>query len=121
MEPSITEELRIRITDRIRTRTMAEWVEVFRDVDACVEPVLTVSEAVDSGHASGRGLVVDVPGPDSEPIRQIGLPISFSGYSPRYRWAGPSLGKDTSEVLKSLGISDREVSDMKSRGIVSGE
>ncbi|MRR35868.1 CoA transferase, partial [bacterium] len=96
------------------------WVEACSGIDACVEPVLTVSEAMDSRHAAGRGLVVDVPGPDGTPIRQVGLPIRFSGYTPRYRWAGPSLGRDTGEVLKSLGIADREIKEMKSKGIVSG-
>jgi len=121
MEPSITEELKIRVKDRIRTKTCAEWVEIFRTVDACVEPVLSVSEALNTEHAKARGIVVEVPGPDGIPIKQIALPIRFSAYTPRYRWAGPSLGKDTSEVLKSLGIADREIGDMKSRGIIGGE
>ena len=121
MEPGITEELKGRVADAVRSRTRAEWEEVFREVDACVEPVLTVSEALESEHARFRGLVAEVPGPDGVPLRQIGLPIRFSGHSPRFQWAGPALGKDTEEVLRSLGLADREISEMRSRGIIGGE
>ncbi len=118
MEPGITDELKIRVAETIRSRTKKDWIEAFRTVDACVDPVLTVSESLSSEQADARGIVVEVPGPDGTPIRQIGLPIRFSGYSPQYRWAGPSLGQHTTEILKSLGIADQEIGDMKSKGII---
>lgn len=118
MEPEITSEIKVQAAEKIRSRTREHWIEVFSTADACVEPVLTVSESVSSGHAAARGLVVEVPGPDGLPIRQIGLPIHFSGYAPQYQWAGPSLGQHTTEILQSLGIADQEIGDMKSKGII---
>jgi alpha-methylacyl-CoA racemase len=120
MEPGIMDELKIEVTEAIGSRTRGQWEEVFKDIDACVEPVLTVSEALASDHALSRGLVAEVPGPDGVPIRQISLPIRFSEYSPRFQWAGPALGQDTEQVLRSLGIADREISDMRSKGIIGG-
>lgn len=114
MEPDIDNELRRKITEKIRSRDRAHWVRVFKDVDACVEPVLSFSEATQSGHAQARGLLVDVPGPGGKTLTQIGLPIKFSGYCPQYKWAGPSLGFDTMEIVKSLGFSDEEIEKMKS-------
>jgi crotonobetainyl-CoA:carnitine CoA-transferase CaiB-like acyl-CoA transferase len=120
MEPDLTEELRRRVFDVIRSQDLSHWESVFKDVDACVEPVLTVLEAASSEHAKARGLVVEVPGPDGVPIRQIAYPIRFSNYRPEYLRAGPALGQDTRDVLNALGLSEAEIADLKSKGIING-
>jgi crotonobetainyl-CoA:carnitine CoA-transferase CaiB-like acyl-CoA transferase len=117
MDPGIQDEVKEKIALKIRTEPREHWVKVFKNVDACVEPVLSFSEATKSEHAQARGLLVNVPGPDGKPITQIGLPIKFSDYSPEYRWAGPSLGKDTMGIVESLGFSDEEIQQMKSNKI----
>jgi crotonobetainyl-CoA:carnitine CoA-transferase CaiB-like acyl-CoA transferase len=120
MEHGIADEVKQRVTEVIRSRDLSHWEDVFKDVDACVGPVLTVKEATMSEHAKARGLVVEVPGPDGTPIPQIAYPILFSKYKPEYHRAGPSLGQDTSDVLKDLGLSGADIADLKSKGIISG-
>jgi len=117
MDPGIQDEVKEKITQKIRTKPREHWVKAFENIDACVEPVLTFSEAAQSEHAQARGLLVNVPGPDGEAITQIGLPLKFSNYSPEYKWAGPALGKDTMEIVESLGFSDEEIQKMKSNKI----
>jgi len=117
MNPGIQDELKVKIAEKIRTRDRDHWVRVFENIDACVEPVLSFSEATQSEHAQARGLLVDVPGPEGKPITQIGLPIKFSDYSPEYKWAGPCLGEDTMEIVASLGFSEDEIQQMKSNKI----
>ncbi len=41
------EEVRAAVSESIRSRSLAEWEEIFETVDACVEPVLTLQEAED--------------------------------------------------------------------------
>ncbi len=118
MDPEVVEELKTKVADTIRARTRDYWTEFFRETDACVEPVLSVTEAVRSEHAKARGLVINVPGPNGGPIPQISLPISFSGYTPEYRWAGTSPGSHTEEVLRSFGIGGDEIHDLKTKGII---
>jgi crotonobetainyl-CoA:carnitine CoA-transferase CaiB-like acyl-CoA transferase len=120
MDSAVMDELRPQVIKIIREDSLDHWVRVFREFDACVEPVLTVNEAAACDHAAARGIVVDVPGPDGTPIKQIAFPIRFSGYKPEYKSIGPVLGQDTSEVLQSLGHTDREIADMKSKGIIGG-
>jgi alpha-methylacyl-CoA racemase len=120
MEPALLDELRQQVSGIIRSQSLDHWVQVFKEVDACVEPVFNFREATASDHAASREIVVDVSGPDGTPIKQIAFPIRFSGYTPEYRSIGPVLGKDTLEVLKSLGHTDWEIADMKSKGIISG-
>jgi crotonobetainyl-CoA:carnitine CoA-transferase CaiB-like acyl-CoA transferase len=40
-------EFRAIVSDLFRTKTQSEWVEIFRRVDTCIEPVLTLREAAD--------------------------------------------------------------------------
>lgn len=120
LDPAVMDEVRQLVSDLIRSQTRSHWEEVFRDVDACVEPVLSVSEALASEHAQARGLVVEVPGPDGKPIRQLSFPIQFSGYAPEYTRAGPRLGQDTEEILGSLDFSEEKIQEMKTKGIIGG-
>jgi alpha-methylacyl-CoA racemase len=46
-----------QVAELFKTRTQAEWIECFRDVDACCEPVLTIAEVIDSDLGDQRGLV----------------------------------------------------------------
>ena len=47
-DPAHHPELRRVIGDAVAARTQAEWVEVFDGSDACVAPVLPMSEAFDA-------------------------------------------------------------------------
>ena len=55
-------ELRDRIAARFSTRTRDEWAALFSDRDACVTPVLSMSEAPDHRHNRFRGVFVEVDG-----------------------------------------------------------
>lgn len=42
-------EFHAEVSGAFKTRTQAEWIELFRTVDACVEPVLSINEAAAKG------------------------------------------------------------------------
>jgi alpha-methylacyl-CoA racemase len=42
-------DFRERVSQFFRKRTLSEWVEIFRDVDTCIEPLLTLNEAAAKG------------------------------------------------------------------------
>ena len=48
--------LRSTFADRIRERTRDEWAEVFASREACVTPVLELTEVADDPHLSARGV-----------------------------------------------------------------
>jgi alpha-methylacyl-CoA racemase len=99
------------------TKTYAEWLNVFGELDACVEPVLKFSEASEHPQIKGRKMVVEVPKPDGTTQRQIASPFKFSGCQPEYRHIGGKLGVNTEEVLQELGLTDMEVSELKGKGV----
>jgi len=56
------EELRAVIAARFKEKTQSEWAAIFDGTDACVAPILPMSEAVDHPHLKDRGTFVDKDG-----------------------------------------------------------
>jgi crotonobetainyl-CoA:carnitine CoA-transferase CaiB-like acyl-CoA transferase len=108
-----------RIREIIKTKTRDEWTEEFRNVDACVEPVLSLSEALYNSHATERGLVVEVGLPDGGKVRQLASPIKFSETPPHYKNTGMPPGIHTKEVLLEIGYSEEEIKDFENTGLFS--
>lgn len=89
------QEVKQAIQEKIKAKTFKEWHEIFANLDVCVEPVLSLSEALNSPLAQQRGWIVDVPlqnnTTDTEP--QIACPIKFSRSQMRYSFVGQKLGE----------------------------
>jgi alpha-methylacyl-CoA racemase len=54
--------MRDTLSDKFRTETRDHWSRVFTDSDACVTPVLTVTEAMDDPQMRARKVFIDVDG-----------------------------------------------------------
>jgi crotonobetainyl-CoA:carnitine CoA-transferase CaiB-like acyl-CoA transferase len=81
------------LSEKIATQPLAHWVEVFKQLDVCVEPVLSLQDALTSELAVQRQWVVNVPladGSQTEP--QLANPIKFSRSQARYDFVGQQLG-----------------------------
>ena len=67
-DPANHPALRELIGSTVRGRTLAEWTAVFDGTDACVAPVLPLSEAVQHPHLVARSVYVDRgTGPEPAP------------------------------------------------------
>ena len=67
-DPANHPALRELIGTTVRGRTLAEWTAVFDGTDACVAPVLPLSEAVQHPHLVARSVYVDRgTGPEPAP------------------------------------------------------
>ena len=85
-------------------RSRADWTKVFEGTDACVAPVLAMSEAAADRHASARGGFIEVDGvtqPAPAPRfsrSQVGSPVG-----------GRAPGGDARGVLARLGYSTADI------------
>ena len=91
---------------------------MFGPLDVCVEPVLTVEEALDHPQTTARGMVVDVSKPDGAMQRQVASPFRFSGSQAQYRHIGVPVGQDTDAVLAKNHYSAEEIGNLRECGIV---
>ena len=106
------------IREAIRSKTWAEWSDIFAQFDACVEPVLTSEEAIRHPHTQGRKMIVEVPRPDGSTQQQIGTPIKISDHTPHYAHVGTKLGAHTQQVLSEIGYSPEEIEAFRKNGNV---
>jgi alpha-methylacyl-CoA racemase len=95
------EQLRAMIAAQFKTKTLAEWVEIFEGTDACVAPILTMAEAVDHPHMAARGIFVEADG-----ITQPGPAPRFSRTAATVTNGPRKPGEDTREALLAWGIDD---------------
>ena len=116
--PDNFEEVKKQIRYIFKRKTRDEWTEIFRRVDVCVEPVLTVQEALDNEQSKDRKMVVDVALPQGGSIRQPALPIKFSSYQPEYKKIGVPAGADTKAVLQELGYKEEQIDEMEKTGLL---
>ena len=110
-------ETKAALAEVFASRTFDEWLEVFKDLDACVEPVLRLSETVEHPQVKARGMVVEVKKPDGGVQRQINSPFRFSRTPAEVRRTGPALGEDTALVLREIGYSEEEIRIMGNQGL----
>jgi alpha-methylacyl-CoA racemase len=56
------EEMRSRFAARFRERSQGEWAKAFAGTDACVAPILSMTEAPSDPHLAARGTFVTTGG-----------------------------------------------------------
>ncbi len=101
----------------MRSKTSDEWVEIFKGVDACVEPVLTMEEALEGELTRGRMMVVDVPISEGGKVRQLASPVKFSDTTAAYAFAGVRTGRHNKEVLLEIGYTEEQISGFEETGL----
>ncbi len=111
------EEIRKKVSEVIMGKPLGYWKERFEKIDACVEPVLSVNEAVKTPHAAERGLIVNVPAGSGVKCPQPALPVKYSGFDAQYKWAGCELGRDNESILTSLGFTKKEIKELRALGL----
>lgn len=89
-EPEQQKALKQALQVEFEKRSFEELCELFAGVDACVEPVLSLSEAVEHPQLKARELVTQVPRPDGSTQAQMACPLKFSEGlpAPAYRGGG---------------------------------
>lgn len=81
-----------------KSRTQAEWIQMFKTTDACCEPVLTLTETIRSNLCQNRALVQE-----SDKGRLfLNSPFSSPDKRQSELLLTPQLGQHSEEILRSL-------------------
>ena len=97
----------ILIQAAFRQKTRAEWEAVFEGSDACVTPVLSLSEAPQHPHNQARGTFAEVNG-----VVQPAIAPRFSRTPGGVRSAPPRPGVDGRAVLEEVGFAPGEIDEL---------
>jgi alpha-methylacyl-CoA racemase len=102
------------LTRAFATRTRDEWAAVFATVDACVSPVLTLTEAASDPQIAARGCLIERNG-----VRQPAPAPRFSA-TPGAVGAPPHpAGSDTSDALLDWGIDPERLDHLLDARVVT--
>jgi len=97
-----------------RTRDRDVWEQIFAGTDACVAPVLSLTEAPHHPHNRTRGTFVEHGGiVQPAPAPRFGRTPAVLGRTP------PAPGDDTGAVLADLGFAPAEIDDLIRSAIVA--
>lgn len=107
-----------RVASIIASQPLSYWQEQFRNHEACVEPVYTLSEAISYPPISERDMVVPVTTMRGNLIKQIGNPIKYESGHYYAQSGGVPLGYHNDEILSVLGYSSEEIRTLKETGAV---
>lgn len=100
-----------------------DGAEIIARLDAAgvpCAPIATTDRVFTDPHLDARGFFWDAEHPRLGPVRQLGSPMRFSGTPARRGAAGPVLGADTTEVLRTLGYPPERIDALLASGVVGG-
>jgi crotonobetainyl-CoA:carnitine CoA-transferase CaiB-like acyl-CoA transferase len=99
-------------------RTSAEWIEILNRAGVPSGPILNVREVFGDEQVQHLGLAQPVTHPERGEIRVQGLPVALSRTPGMIRWAAPTHGQHTEEILAELGYSPEEIAELRRDGAV---
>ncbi|MFL6089129.1 MAG: CaiB/BaiF CoA transferase family protein [Aeromicrobium sp.] len=102
--------MRALLTERFLSKTQEEWAKIFDGTDACVAPILPLSEAVDHPHMAARGVFVERDG-----LVQPAPAPRFSRTEPSLSTGPTKPGEHTKAALEAWGIAG--VDDLIAAGV----
>ncbi|MCJ1880407.1 CaiB/BaiF CoA transferase family protein [Pseudomonas nitroreducens] len=118
-KPEEQQSLKREIAIEFEKQDFTHWQERFAALDACVEPMLSLAEAVEHPQLRERGVVTQVPNGKGGAQRQVACPIRFSAGLPEPRHIGAALGAHTTQVMAELGYTDEQVAALKAAKVIA--
>ena len=94
------DELLPLLADRLRERTTQEWLDGLLEAGVPAAPVLSVPQALATGQARERQMIVELSHPAYGSYRAIGNPLKISASGPQPARPAPLLGEHNTELLE---------------------
>jgi len=93
------------------SKTQSEWEHELSGLDACCEPVLELDEVASHPQVAARALISN---------RKTGVEVrpAVQMRSDWRRSDSPGLGEDTAGVLIGIGVDEKQLEDLKARGVI---
>jgi alpha-methylacyl-CoA racemase len=112
-EPSQWPACAAALTEAFATKTRDEWAAIFAPLDACVAPVLSLTEATAHPHNVARKTFTSVG------EATLAAPAPRFSATPGAAGALTEIGADTAAVLAELGFTTPELDELRGAGAIA--
>ncbi len=100
------------------TRTLDEILKLMGENGIPAGRVYTVKDIVNDEHYQAREMLKRIQLQDGSSLLVPGVVPKLSNTPGQFNGGGPELGQHTEEVLRSLGISDAALSELRNKGVI---
>jgi crotonobetainyl-CoA:carnitine CoA-transferase CaiB-like acyl-CoA transferase len=105
------------VTEVMRERTTAEWLELFERLDIPCVPLYDIDALIDDPHLAAVDFFPTHDHPTEGRMRYTGIPSRWSGTRLAVRRHAPNLGEHSVEILREAGLSDAEIDALIADGV----
>jgi formyl-CoA transferase len=99
-------------------KTSAEWVQILNDAGVPCGPIYDIDDMFDDPQVKHLGMAAPVEHPSLGAIEIVNQAASLSRTPFRIHSPTPELGQHSDEILDELGMSAKEISGLRERGVV---
>jgi crotonobetainyl-CoA:carnitine CoA-transferase CaiB-like acyl-CoA transferase len=111
-------ELIRAISERLATRTAAEWEARFADADVPCTRVRSVPEMLVDPQALINGTLATIQHPTLGPVRLLGVPVRLADTPGAPAGPPPAIGEHTDAILHEAGLPAAEIARLRQAGVV---
>ena len=102
----------------MKTRKRSDWLAALEAAKVPCGPINNLAEVFADPQVIARGMTVEMPHPLAGSVKLVASPIRFSGTPVTYRRPPPLLGQHTDEVLAEAGLSQGEITALRSASVI---
>ena len=107
------------LNQEFELKTTSEWVELLISAGVPCGPILNMHEVLNHEQIKDRETVIDLNHTKLGKIQNLSFPIKFSDNPQSLKLPPPLLGEHNDEILKDVGYSDKEISELKSESVIT--
>lgn len=111
-------EIVAHISALLATKPREHWLDLFAKHRIPAGPINRVDEITQDAELLSAGFFQRVSQAERD-IPQVGLGIAIDGQSHVLRHLPPTLGQNTQEVLRDIGLTDSQITALRNKGIIS--
>jgi crotonobetainyl-CoA:carnitine CoA-transferase CaiB-like acyl-CoA transferase len=114
------EALRVKLNERLRTRSGLEWTRELIAAGIPAGPVYTLDQVFDDPHVQHNGFAEEVEHPVIGTLRQLSNPLRMGSIGKHtVRSHPPLLGEHSEAVLDDFGLPPSEIARLVGDGVVA--
>ena len=106
------------IAEVTKTKPSAYWVEVFEEAGVPCGPIYSIDKVFADPQVQHLGIARPMSSPQLGTFNVVGSAINLTGVPKDVRTATAPAGANTDEVLRSVGYTDKELAELRSKGVI---